>query len=297
MEVMGNTLFALEGNVIKGIDLDTEMKVMELTIPGALFLNGITNNGSDILWVTDFSGSSIYQINVADLSNPSVEEFVSNTLATPNGIIYDGDNNRLLYVAWGSNAAVRAVDLSTKQISLVANTGPGNIDGIARDAQGQYYLSSWTPDVITLYDADFANAPTTLMTPSLDSPADIGIAITPGILAIPMGGSIIFVDLEQDATAISEAPELGIRLAIHGNPISEQSVLKYELEQSTSLSLNLYNQQGQKVKTLYEGQQNAGNHWLSLAGMNLASGSYYLRLETAKGILTQSLLITSPDFR
>jgi hypothetical protein len=37
----------------------------------------------------------------------------SGLVKTPNGIVYDAANNRCVYVTWGSNAPINAIDLST----------------------------------------------------------------------------------------------------------------------------------------------------------------------------------------
>ncbi len=298
MEILGNTLFALEGSVLKGFDLTTETQVMTLNIVGSNFLNGITNDGVDKLWVTDFSGGAVYQIDVSDLNNPSFELFVNTPGLTPNGIIYDEDNARLLFVTWGSNASVIAIDLASKQLSTVVTTNLGNIDGIVQDSLGQYYLSSWSPDIISVYDEDFANSPTTLTTPTLDSPADLGLANEPGILAIPMGGSIVFVDLDlgQDTstTAIVEAADASIRLGLQGNPLTEASLVYYELENATDVAIQIIDVQGQVQQALYQGKQNPGKHWISLAGMDLPAGIYVVQLQAAQTILNQTLIVASP---
>ena len=92
MEVLGDHLFVIDGSTIRGFELGTENEVMTLNISSAGFLNGMTNDGVSTLYATDFSGKKIYKIDVSDLSNPSSEVIVSNTISTPNGIIFDGAN-------------------------------------------------------------------------------------------------------------------------------------------------------------------------------------------------------------
>ena len=70
-----------------------------------------------------------------------VTQIVSNTVSTPNGIVYDGENNRLIFVNWGSNAAIKAVDLSDNSVSTLTTTTLGNCDGIDNDSYGNYYVS------------------------------------------------------------------------------------------------------------------------------------------------------------
>ena len=142
LEVMGEVLYGLTSSTLKAFDLNTKETIFELDIDGAGFLNGLTNDGESTLYATDFSNREIIKIDVSNMNQPSYEKYISNTFETPNGILYDGENNRLLYVTWQSNAQVKAIDLTTKSITTVVNTNLNNIDGIDDDAEGNYYVSS-----------------------------------------------------------------------------------------------------------------------------------------------------------
>lgn len=200
MEVMGNTLFVIQGSGVYGYDLTSEQEVMSIIIPGASFLNGMTNNGVDKIYVTDFSSSKIHEINVSDLSNPTTQVIVANTNSTPNGIVYDAANNRLIFVNWGSNAPIKAVDLSDNSVSTLTTTPYGNIDGIDEDNDGNYYISYWSSGShISKYDADFANAPETITVSGISNPADICYAKEIDTLAIPHSGNqLTFLSFPSD---------------------------------------------------------------------------------------------------
>ena len=100
MEVMGENLFALESPQLKAFNLETAEQVMTLNISGATFLNGLTNDGNGILYATDFSTKKIYRIDVTDLTNPTFEVIVQNTVNTLNGILFYGAINPLLFTHW-----------------------------------------------------------------------------------------------------------------------------------------------------------------------------------------------------
>ncbi len=156
MEILGNTLFTCEGTKIYGYDLTTELEVMQVTVPGAAFLNGLTNDGVDRLYATCFSNKKIFEINVASLSFPAVTEIVSATTTTPNGIIFDSLHHRLLFTNWNTtNAPIKAVDLNGFAVTTVTTTTVGKIDGIDDDGLGHYYISSWSPIRISRYDTSF----------------------------------------------------------------------------------------------------------------------------------------------
>ena len=285
MEVLGNHLFVIDGTTIRGFELDTENEVMTLNVSGAGFLNGLTNDGVSTLYATDFSGSKIYKIDVSDLSNPTSEIIVNNTNSTPNGIIYDGDNNRLIFVNWGNSAPIKAVDLSDNSVSTIVTTSVGNIDGIDEDNDGNYYIAYWSPDRIAKYDNAFANPPEVISTPFLNNPADICYAKEIDTLAIPHypggGNQVTFVGFAPD-TMVSPIHNIfsnNFELEVFPNPVTENSVVRFSLDKKTSLQLSILNQEGKLVKTLLQGEQMKGEHTISFAGMSIPSGIYWLSLE------------------
>ena len=174
MEVLDSTLFAIDGTTVYGYDLRTATQVMQASVPGASFLNGLTNDGVSKVWVTDFSNKKIFEIDVTNFAAPIVTEIVSATGTTPNGILYDGIRNRLLFSNWNASAApIKAVDLNGFVVTSVVTTSVGKIDGIDDDGLGHYYISSWSPIRISRYDTSFVGAAVTITAPGINNPADI----------------------------------------------------------------------------------------------------------------------------
>ena len=290
MEVLGNHLFVIDGDFIRGYELDSENEVMTLNIPGAGFLNGLTNDGVSTLYATDFSTKKIIKIDVSDLSNPTSELIVNNTSTTPNGIVYDGDSNRLIFVNWGNNAPIKAVDLTDNSVSTIITTSFGNIDGIDEDNDGNYYISTWSPDQIVKYDNTFANAPEIVTTPFLSNPADIGYAKAIDTLAIPHypggGNQVTLVGFEIDTMTTSSFDIFSneFQLEVFPNPIQNHSIIQFSLKENTSLELKFYNNKGELVKTMLEGEQSRGHHRINFVGANLSSGIYFCTLKS-RGLL------------
>ena len=281
MEVLGDHLFVIDGSTIRGFELTTENEVMTLQVNTAAFLNGLTNDGVSTLYATDFSNKAIYKIDVSDLANPTYEIIANNLGASPNGIIFDGANNRLIFVSWGNNAPIKAVDLSDNSVSTILTTSVGNIDGIDDDNDGNYYISYWSPDRIAKYDNAFANAPEVVSTPFLNSPADICYAKEIDTLGIPHSGNVLtLVGFAPDTiTSIDDIYSDDFELAVFPNPVTENSVIRFSLDKKTTLQLAIFNQEGKLVKTLLQGEQMKGEHTISFAGISIPSGIYWLSLE------------------
>ena len=276
LEVLGNTAFVSVADGVKGYDLTTENEVMDVSVPGATFLNGMTNDGNNTLYATGFSSNKIFAIDVSDLNNPVVTEIVSNTGQQPNGIVYDGANNRLLFVTWTNPALVKAVDLTNNMVSDVTTTNVGQIDGIDDDSQGNYYVSSWSPDRITKYNSDFSVSEV-VTTPAINSPADIGINQATNTLAIPIFSDVIFVDLQ--VLSVEDLTQDAHAFGVSSNPIQQHSYAQFTTDGSQEASLTLYDVRGVKVTDLFYNPNPNGIQKVLFAGIEIPKGVYFLQLK------------------
>lgn len=288
MEVMNNTLFAIAGSNVFGYDLNTETQVMQITIPNAAFLNGMASDGNNRLWVTDFSAKRIIEIDVTDYSNPTSAVVVANTVTTPNGIVYDETEDRLVFVNWGSNAPVKEVVLSDYSVNTIINTGVGNVDGIDKDNLGNFFISSWSPNRITRYDSDFAVSEI-ISAPGITNPADICYALEIDTLAIPNGnGTVTFVGFSLPTSLEDFSAENAF--SVYPNPINENTQVVFELKESGPVKITLAGSDGRQVFSVLDQYLPSGKHRVLLAGFVPAPGQYVLTIETPAGRFAQKLI-------
>lgn len=184
LEIMSGVVYVCCGGFIKGYDLQSGALVTNINT-GATFLNGITHDNDGNLFATDFSGKRIYRIKPA--SN-TFNIMAQNLVQSPNGILYDEAENRLLFVNWGSNAPIKSLNLLDSVVATIATTNLSNCDGIARDGNGNYYVSNWGNNSVVKFNGTFSNSPSTVVS-GLNKPADICISIIDDLLAIPNSGN------------------------------------------------------------------------------------------------------------
>ena len=196
LELMAGTLFVLDSGFIRGYDIDSAVQVMNLQMPGAGFLNGITSIGIDTLYVSDFSNDTITAVDVSDLDNPTVATPVSTSPSTPNGVVFDRASNRLLIATWGGSAKILSLDLSPGAApAALINTTLGNIDGIALDCNGAIHVAAWSScgasgGCLRRFDPPFAlNSPAEIVANGLSSPADIDYGWVSADIAVPQSGN------------------------------------------------------------------------------------------------------------
>ncbi len=209
MEVMNGVLYAIGQNVIRAYALEDASLLGTLAIPSVGFLNGLGNNGAGLLVVSDFSGGRMYTVNASDPTQMTHSQLTGNLGLTPNGVVVDAANNRAIVVCWGNDADIIAIDLESGEVStLVDGTGLGNLDGIDDDGNGQYYVSSWSPNRVTRYNADFSESETVLTgAAGLSSPADISYAVELDVLGVANSGSdvVTFHNFGDPTNGVEEA--------------------------------------------------------------------------------------------
>lgn len=191
IEFLRGVVYVLDSGFLRGYDVDTAAPVLNLAINNAAFLNGITSDGADTLYITDFNAKRLLKVDVSDLANP-VQTLLQTLTPTPNGVVYDKANNRLLIATWGSAARVLSYDIAANSapVTLINVTGYTNIDGIALDCHGFIHIAAWScpggGGCLRRFEPPFSLASTPIAEgPALVNPADIDFSERSGQIAIP----------------------------------------------------------------------------------------------------------------
>lgn len=288
MEVMNGKLFAITNNTVKAFELTTGLQQMSLSITGSQFLNGMASNGSDKLWVSDFGGKKIYEVNVSDILNPTYTTVATFTSAepSPNGLLYEAESNRLLFVTWGSAAKIKSIDLATGTITQLFSGSNGNMDGIDRDAYGHYYVSSWSPSArITQYNSDFSTAQTITVS-NLLQPADIAYATEIDTLIIPSTGNTRVYFVGFNPAGVSESESDAFSLKVYPTPAEDVMHVGFELSKGGVVMVEAIDVQGRSSAALFNEALSNGKHQLILDVRGLTAGAYTLRVLTPDGMRT-----------
>jgi hypothetical protein len=77
----------------------------------------------------------------------------------------------------------------------------------------------------------------------------------------------------------------------HPDPFNPTTTITYLLPAAGRVTLDIFDLQGRKVKTLVEGWQAAGRHEVTFSGLNLPSGMYPYRLVAGNRTLTEKMLL------
>ncbi len=101
--------------------------------------------------------------------------------------------------------------------------------------------------------------------------------------------------IRQDAVTTVEPFPLKpntLRLyANYPNPFNPETTLHYTLKQAGETELTVYDARGRRVRVLFRGRQQPGDHKIVFDAAGLASGVYYYRLRSAGQTLTRKMLL------
>jgi len=274
MEIFNNHLFAIHSNSVKVFNLANNTLVQHVTIPGAGFLNGMASDGVARVWVTDFSTKKIHQIDFSDMVNPVTTTLSNNTTTTPNGVVFDEANNRLVFVAWGSNAPIKSLNLSDNTITTLTSTTLGNCDGIDKDGLGNYFVASWSPNRITKYNPDFSTSQIITVAGGLSSAADICYANEIDTLAIPNSGNttVVYVGFDNTPNNINN---LGLNSDFSVASFNDRWEIAHFSACPKNINYLLLDSQGKVVFSEEWLLENTTNR-LIIPNPSLSKGNYFL---------------------
>jgi hypothetical protein len=83
----------------------------------------------------------------------------------------------------------------------------------------------------------------------------------------------------------------GYNLQVYPNPFNPSANVIYTLPERSTLDIKLFDMLGREVKDIYHGEADAGRHQLIIYASDLASGIYFIRLETGDYFKTQKILL------
>jgi sugar lactone lactonase YvrE len=145
------TLWTADIDEVVAIDIASGKVLSKLKIDGAQFLNDVAVGDDGTVYVSDMLASKIYAVKDGKASVFAEGDSVE----YPNGLLVDGD--RLLVGGWGKPEPdfstkvpghLFALDLKTKQKTLITPKPFGNIDGLELDGRGGYIVTDYNKGLL-----------------------------------------------------------------------------------------------------------------------------------------------------
>lgn len=182
--IVSGKLFVTDVTSVKGYSVSNGSQLLNLPITGSVFLNDIESNGANYLYVSDMNANAIIRIDITNVASPTYTTFVSTGIQSPNGLIYDAANSRLILVSFRTNSPIQAINTTTAAVSTIITTSLTQLDGITRDDTGNYYVSSWGSNIVYKYNSSFTSSPVAYFS-GFNGPADIYYNSTSKVFVVP----------------------------------------------------------------------------------------------------------------
>lgn len=138
--VDGNSLWVTDNTEVVEMDISSGEIVRKIEVEGAEFLNDLAKDESGNIFISDTGKSSIYILKTSG----EIEEWLNGPeLENPNGLLVTSD--AILVAAWGNEnpGNVLKVDRETKETEKISGSGIGNLDGIQKISEEEYFISDW----------------------------------------------------------------------------------------------------------------------------------------------------------
>jgi hypothetical protein len=142
----GGTLWVADLDEVVGIDVASGKENARVKVDGAVFLNDVAIGADGTVYVSDMLATKIYAIKDGKAAVFAEGE----QLEYPNGLFVEGE--RLIVGGWGKPEAdfstkvpgrLFALDLKTKEKTLITKQPLGNIDGVEQEARGGYLVTDY----------------------------------------------------------------------------------------------------------------------------------------------------------
>jgi len=167
--------------------------------------------------------------------------------------------------------------------------------GTILEADTAYPLSDCGPDVVFLFvDGGTNIVGTELVSSNVDvtgicGQSDPSSPYTAGYRVVPRSSD----DLVPAAVSVAQDPQRAAAplLAIGMNPVRGSTTIAFRTVEKGDVSLRIVDVGGRLVRTLVEGNLEAGERQLKWSPAGLPAGVYWLRLEASASVITRKLIV------
>jgi hypothetical protein len=145
----------------------------------------------------------------------------------------------------------------------------------------RFIISPNAPSQLVVFDTCYDELNGSVLLGLTDRISEITPAIQPGFFSIGSVG----VDDEKPIPASFYLAQN------YPNPFNAQTTISYTLPQKGPVTLSVYNLLGQRVATLFEGVQQAGEHKVVWDAKGAPSGVYFYRLAADEYVETRRMVL------
>jgi hypothetical protein len=193
-----------------------------------------------------------------------------------------------------TNAPILAYNLSNGMISTIRNTSINDPDAICLDDFGNYYVSSFTENIVYRFENDFSSEPEIIST-GHSEPSGMGFNNRDGILGVT-NYNTNSIDLVQifpnyiESIILYDFKEYFLSQN-YPNPFNPSTKIRYDIPQRSYVTLKVYDVLGNKIETLVNDEKQIGTYTIKFDASSLPSGIYLYQLQTPSFAQTKKMIL------
>jgi hypothetical protein len=309
-DAANNTMYASSTNgatsALYTVDLSTpSVSLVGTTTAAALLIDIAVHPATGQMYGHDLSD----QIFLIDKTNATVTALGSTGFDAnfAQGMDFNPETGELYLAAYNngnSSGELRLVNLTNGSTSLIGPIGVGtNVEVCAFGIVGTGTVSEpWirlvgpTSGIVGPGDSDNL----TVRVYGLDQ-ADTTLFADVEITSNDPANPLVTVPVEikvTDVTSVGGVDQLPTTFAVsqnYPNPFNPSTTIKYQLPQSSQVTIGIYNLLGQKVRTLLNDNQEPGDHEVTWNGLNdtgaqVSSGVYFYRFQANDFVSSKKMM-------
>lgn len=285
MELFGDTLYASGYNKIYCININSAATIKEITVTGASHLGPIALDSINmVIYVSDWGANKIFKVNL--INNTSSTLVNSGVVVTPMGVLLDRNNNRVILLGYGTNVPIRAIDISSGNVTTIKPTNLSDLDAITRDKFGYIYITSYALGNVYKIDSSFANSPT-LISSGHSGPSGLGYSYANHKLGITNYDSNKIKIIDLNSVPVIENNNIVNSFELnqnYPNPFNNSTKISFVLTKVAAVKLKIFDVSGKEVSTLLNQKLDAKTYNFNFDASALSSGVYFYRLEVIEEI-------------
>lgn len=264
------------------------------------------NSLGDTIWTRIFGGDSADVSNFIQLTSDSGYIVVGSTKSygagSSDGLIVKMDSAGNIdwartFGGVGTDYAMSVQQIADSEYIIAGYTDSYGIGG------GDFYILKTNSSGIVLDDTGgicegFECTPTvtpssiTITSPAITttSPSIAGVSCSP----IENAPSLTITTICEGPAGVEENTELQLqntKVTIYPNPISGNTVIKYNLPEKANVQLNLYDITGRLIKIFYSGIAEKGYHTVIIRENEFTKGIYLIKFQSGNFQTTRKLTI------
>lgn len=160
---------------------------------------------------------------------------------------------------------------------------------VSCDVNDNLYVSTWASGVFGCSSGSNSWRPVGLAGSGANA---VNINLATGQVFVGTGTGAIYVN--DSPLGVKGSSEVPVEFALsqnYPNPFNPSTVIEFSVASKSSVSLEVYNILGQKVRTLISSEMNAGKYSVNFDARNLSSGVYFYTLKAGNYKVTRKMML------